>query len=276
MVADICDEDELRTGTRAEGSFYSIYWWFIKMGSAFASFVTGALLVYTSFDERQNVTVDSLRGSIAVIKSQAEKWDFDDRIKRIAEPLLASAAIVERQLQPWQPEDATLKKNADSLQRRMAEMKSNVVRWRAEAADEQSRFRQFDEQVTKAVETAAQLQSHLEERVERQPSVAEHTHELVTHLRAFQATMAALQKKRAALVSAPGDLAKEADQLLQQTTPLKRQAPKTLFRLRLVEIGVPLALSLVSILLTLRYPLTEARCYEIKEALMKRHAKNSA
>ena len=41
----------------------------------------------------------------------------------------------------------------------------------------------------------------------------------------------------------------------------------TLFRLRLVEIGLPLALSIVSILLTLRYPLTEARCYEIKEAL---------
>ena len=38
------------------------------------------------------------------------------------------------------------------------------------------------------------------------------------------------------------------------------------------EIAVPLALSIVSILLTLRYPLTEARCYEIKEALKQRRA----
>jgi Na+/melibiose symporter-like transporter len=40
----------------------------------------------------------------------------------------------------------------------------------------------------------------------------------------------------------------------------------------LVEIGLPLVLSCVSILLTLRYPLTEARWHEIKAALDKRHA----
>ncbi len=50
------------------------------------------------------------------------------------------------------------------------------------------------------------------------------------------------------------------------------QPPKTLFRLRVVEIGLPLAMSCISILLTLRYPLTEARWREIKEALDKRHA----
>jgi GPH family glycoside/pentoside/hexuronide:cation symporter len=67
-----------------------------------------------------------------------------------------------------------------------------------------------------------------------------------------------------------------ANNFLQQTTYLKQQAPKTLFRLRLVEIGVPLALSIVSILLTLRYPLTEARSYEIKAALQQRHAETAA
>ena len=61
MVGDVADEDDLKTGTRSEGSYYSVYWWFIKMGTAFASFVTGALLVFTSFDEQQNVSVDSLR-----------------------------------------------------------------------------------------------------------------------------------------------------------------------------------------------------------------------
>ncbi|HCC29179.1 MAG TPA: hypothetical protein DEQ03_03845, partial [Marinilabiliales bacterium] len=34
MVGDICDEEELKTGNRSEGSFYSVFWWFIKMGTA--------------------------------------------------------------------------------------------------------------------------------------------------------------------------------------------------------------------------------------------------
>ena len=51
---------------------------------------------------------------------------------------------------------------------------------------------------------------------------------------------------------------------------LKQQSPTTLFRLRLVEIGLPLVLSIVSIVLTVRYPLTEAHCYEIKDALEER------
>lgn len=74
MVGDVCDEDELTTATRSEGSYYSVYWWFIKMGTAFASFITGVLLVFTHFDEKQTVTADELHGSVAVIKSEAERW----------------------------------------------------------------------------------------------------------------------------------------------------------------------------------------------------------
>ncbi len=43
-------------------------------GQRFASFVMGALLVFTGFDERQNVTVDALQGSIALIKSETAEW----------------------------------------------------------------------------------------------------------------------------------------------------------------------------------------------------------
>ncbi|HVT30793.1 MAG TPA: MFS transporter, partial [Lacipirellulaceae bacterium] len=72
MVGDICDEDELNSGRRSEGSYYAVYWWFIKMGTAFASFVTGALLVYTTFDEQQNVLVDKMIGHVAAIKAEAD------------------------------------------------------------------------------------------------------------------------------------------------------------------------------------------------------------
>ena len=75
MVGDICDEDELKTGYRAEGSFYAIFWWFIKMGTAFASFVAGVLIVFTMFDEKQVTKVDSLQGSIREIRSKVQYWE---------------------------------------------------------------------------------------------------------------------------------------------------------------------------------------------------------
>ena len=81
MVGDVCDEDELNTGTRSEGTYYSVFWWFIKMGTAVASFVMGALLVYTSFDERQNVLMDALGGNIAIVKAEAEAWAVANRRK---------------------------------------------------------------------------------------------------------------------------------------------------------------------------------------------------
>ncbi|HEY3392119.1 MAG TPA: MFS transporter [Lacipirellulaceae bacterium] len=275
MVGDICDEDELTTGTRNEGSFYSVYWWFIKMGTAFASFVTGALLVYTSFDERQNVIVDALRGSVAVVKTEAEKWDFHDRLKKVIGPLRESTAVVQSEFQKWDADNTTLDENGESLLRRMTRIESDAQRWHSEAVDEATRAATFDEQLGKAIISAEQLQSHLNTRLERYSDVAEHTEQLIAHLSEFIATAHSWREKRAELIAAPSEFVDEAEQILEQTTLLKKQAPKTLYRLRLVEIGLPLALSCVSILLTLRYPLTEARCYEIKQALEARRAKQA-
>ncbi|MDP4282759.1 MAG: MFS transporter, partial [Bacteroidota bacterium] len=75
MVGDICDEDEVKTGHRSEGSYYAIFWWFIKMGTAFASFVAGALIVFTAFDEKQVTHVDSVHGSIREIQSKVRYWE---------------------------------------------------------------------------------------------------------------------------------------------------------------------------------------------------------
>lgn len=50
MVADVCDEDELRTGERREGMFGSIYWWVVKLGMAAALAGGGVLLNWTGFD----------------------------------------------------------------------------------------------------------------------------------------------------------------------------------------------------------------------------------
>ncbi len=50
MVADVCDFDELQTGTRREGMFSGIYWWIQKLGMAGASVLSGVLLVKTGFN----------------------------------------------------------------------------------------------------------------------------------------------------------------------------------------------------------------------------------
>jgi glycoside/pentoside/hexuronide:cation symporter, GPH family len=72
MVGDICDEDELQTGYRAEGSYYSVFWWFIKMGTALASLISGALIVLTMFDEAQVTKVDKLQGDIRELRAKVE------------------------------------------------------------------------------------------------------------------------------------------------------------------------------------------------------------
>ena len=220
MVGDVCDEDELKTGTRSEGSFYAVYWWFIKLGTAFASFVTGALLVFTAFDEQQNVLVNALQGNVEVIRSAADTWQRQD-------------------------------------------------------VGSEKRLAKIDEQLKSIINNAEKLQLHLEQRMKKYPTRADHIGLLIERAGAIRSEAAGLQARSPRLVNEPTDVIREADALLQQTALLKRQTPTTLLRLRLVEIGLPLALSCVSILLTLRYPLTEARWREIKEALNRRHAERA-
>ncbi|MDP4282725.1 MAG: hypothetical protein Q8867_11365, partial [Bacteroidota bacterium] len=62
-------------------------------------------------------------------------------------------------------------------------------------------------------------------------------------------------------------------QLEYEASMLTVQTPYTLLMMRIVEIGLPLILSLISFLFAIHYSLTEKRCYEIKELLRERRAK---
>lgn len=50
MVADVCDLDELQTGTRREGMFGAVYWWMVKLGLAISSLISGFLLNASGFN----------------------------------------------------------------------------------------------------------------------------------------------------------------------------------------------------------------------------------
>ena len=58
MVADVCDEDDLRTGTRNEGAYYSVFWWFLKMGMAVAYLIAGVLIELTGFDQTVEIQTE--------------------------------------------------------------------------------------------------------------------------------------------------------------------------------------------------------------------------
>jgi glycoside/pentoside/hexuronide:cation symporter, GPH family len=216
MVGDICDEDELKTGARTEGSYYGVYWWFIKLGFAFAAFVMGWLVVRSGFDEQQNVTVNDLQRNLALIQSQTQTSQRSGRV-----------AV-----------------DADELDQRLARI----------------------------LEDSEILQKHFPERLVEFPAENDHIEHLIEVNSRIRSEVSALQAASADQKTNPEFLRRAANSLLARTTELKQQTPATLFRMRLFEIGVPLVLSSVSLLLTLRYPLTEARWREIKAALDQRHA----
>ncbi|MEE4176609.1 MAG: MFS transporter [Bacteroides sp.] len=203
MVGDICDEDDLNTGHRTEGSFYSIFWWFIKMGTALASFVAGSLIVFTQFDQTQVTKVDALEGSVREMRVEWENLEEN--------------------------EESTV--NFFSL-------------------------------VDKAIDRTSDLKTHLEERELEKRKDNEHHEVLTGHLEDLENHLE--QMKPGASKEALG---KELDAVEQLIVPLKRQSPFTLLMMRVVEIGLPIMLSIFSIFFITRYALTEKRSHEIKELL---------
>lgn len=241
MLGDICDEDELNTSTRSEGSYYSVYWWFIKMGTAFASFVTGALLLTTQFDETQSKEVSKLYGGYEVVLNSAKTWATE------GQP--AEAKNLKQGIEIWingitgNEKDLNLRTSAEE---RLAEL---------------------DEQLTKTLEQTEVFNDLLQQRNDD----PEHVAGLQSALTQLVSDTQALANNASAWVDRPEDLQQEAERLLHYATMLAQQSPKTLLLLRAIEIGLPLLLSIFSIYLTWRYPLTEERCYAIKAELEARH-----
>ncbi len=217
MVGDVCDEDELHSGTRSEGMYCAVFWWFIKVGSSVASVVAGMLLLFTHFDEAQNVAIDKLIGNIGIVRANAEQWQN-------------------------------------------------------ESGDVAVRPRELEKNLNDLLANTMKVEEHFTARSNKLPDQATHFQELSKQVDLVREKTQAMLANSANLVTRPQELTKDSDALLQQIVLLKQQAPLTLFRLRLVEIGLPLLLSAISIYLALRYPLTEARCHEIKRELELRHA----
>lgn len=308
MVGDICDEDELKTGYRAEGSYYSVYWWFIKMGTALASLISGALIVLTTFDESQVTLVDKLQGSIRDTRATVAALRADEVPGRAG---AHSVSTVKKQLEEASEESAeklaSLEREASRGAAPIAGPAGGFERERREAiARAASALRivtaalaRCDQQLTALgpAPDATQLASVATEtsqlRVRAKLELAKvSAGELLAHLQAKAEDApqgrdhyAALARTSAQVGEALArmDAARPLDSLDGDLRPIEaalgcltRQKPYTLLMMRVVEIGLPLVACLFSLLCVLRYALTEARSREIKELLAQQHAEQGA
>jgi GPH family glycoside/pentoside/hexuronide:cation symporter len=303
MVGDICDEDELKTGNRSEGSFYSVFWWFIKMGTALASLIAGALIVFTLFDETQVTKVDSLQGNIRELRSEIQYWQGDQGLSGTGTTLLENAkkqvskAIDESKQYLTVLEKESVKKQSEKYQN-AAEYKSQrknklsgVISSTKSTIDELEtlniRLENIEVQspdsltgtiiktavplilepgLEKAKLNSFELLAHLEGKsLETKKSEAHYT-ELIQNSEGVDKNLAGLNTNIPLEV-----LDKELETIETEMFKLTQQSPYTLLMMRVVEIGLPLILSIFSILFILRYSLTEKRSHEIKELLKQKN-----
>lgn len=207
MVGDICDEDDLNTGKRTEGSFYSIFWWFIKMGTALASFVAGSLILFTRFDETQVTKVDALQGALEVFQKELNSL-------------------------PAEASDSAL----------------------------------FASSMQKIMNQANELLVHLQTKAEKSERTREHYLMLSEQLKQIISDLSSVNPTFTA-----GWFKEKIPFLLQDIKQLRKPASYTLLMMRVVEIGIPLVLSIFSVIFILKYTLTEKRSLEIKKLLAERN-----
>ena len=305
MVGDICDEDDLKTGHRSEGSYYSVYWWFIKMGTAFASFITGMLIMFTQFDQTQVTEVDELQGSIREVQVQALNWvqrdeatDSNeiqvlilDALDRSNEFLIyleseSSAARGQPERMNTTAQNQRRKFLQEAIERTGTTIDALIqVESQLDAADSASLTTTAMQIVNrviapilrtgvdKAIASSSELLLHLEEKALGETKSADHYESLVKVIGVLDRDLALLGARVDQLALDPESFINELKAIEDATASLMLQAPYTLFWMRAVEIGLPLLLSLISIFFALRYSLSEERCYEIKDALKVRNEK---
>lgn len=307
MVGDICDEDELNTGYRAEGSYYSIFWWLIKMGTAFASLIAGILIVLTAFDQIQVTKVDSIQEIIREIRGEVQFWEGAQAFTGPNTELLGKTkaqvadAIEEarkyvsylemesakQQAQSAQSATEYQSRERDKLRETLSTTKSTIdgleklqTHWASlgpetkapliKAAVAEAIPLTLQTKLEKAKMNSFELMAHLESKSKEQKDSAEHYQEILQNISEVNNRFINLN-----LAAPPAALDAELTTIAKDVALLTKQAPYTLLMMRVVEIGLPVLLSLFSGFFLLRYSLTEKRSHEIKDLLRQRNEARS-
>lgn len=293
MVGDICDEEELKTGKRTEGSYYAVFWWFIKLGTALASFVAGALILLTLFDETQVTKVDKFQSNVDEISTWTKNWNtsFEKNtidLKALQADALKEATEYQKHVTKEQGKkfentykylpaftmqrDSLLSKHLSSTQSTIAQLKAGPLKADSILANRQSvpavlLQTKLDKLSTSVVELQAYLQ---DKAMDAKTKNKEHYEALVAETQKVQTALAGMQSN--VDISLLQNNLKTMD---SEIIALKKQTPYTLLMMRAVEIGLPILLSLISLFFVLKYSLTEKRSLEIKELLKVREAEKA-
>lgn len=293
MVGDICDEDELNTGKRSEGSYYSVFWWFIKLGTALASFVAGALIVFTQFDETQVTKVDKLESNLSEIVKISTDLKPENAAKISLEELKTTQkdAVTEtedyikflnkelnKKEQDYKNLPATFQQEKENLiKQNLLDLQANLVGLKGisptketQVADMQKVFPLIaTEKLAKTKFTLFDLKAYLGDKL------ADGKNENKKHYVELNQKVDVMIQELAKIdVSQPKLVEEKVTEMQKNIVPVKKQTPYTLLMMRVVEIGIPILLSIMSLLFIFRYTLTEKRSLEIKELLKQRE--NSA
>jgi hypothetical protein len=307
MVGDICDEDELKTGHRSEGSFYSVFWWFIKMGTALASLIAGALIVFTLFDETQVTKVDSLQGNIRELRSDIEYWQGDQGLsgtntimlqntkKQVSEAIDDSKLYVKvLEKESVKEQSETYQKVAEYKNQRKSKLSEVILSTKSTISKLETLQMQLGnintqspDSLTKTISITAiplilqpklekarlnsfELLAHLQGKSLETEKSKEHFDKIILNTKGVDKKLANIS------TNMPLDqLDKELSKLETDLVQLTIQSPYTLLMMRVVEIGLPMLLSIFSIFFVLKYSLTEKRSHEIKDLLKKRNANHA-
>jgi GPH family glycoside/pentoside/hexuronide:cation symporter len=269
MVGDICDEDELKTGYRAEGSYYAVFWWFIKMGTALASLISGALIVLTMFDEAQVTKVDKLQGDVRDMRAKLEAFAHESHGGSGAAAVSTARALL-AEANVDSPEYVA---EFEQVKQRLTALGSEAGSTQVAAVVEEIEQLTMQAKLARAKANAVELRAYFEAKATATDATKSREHYQAL-ARITEEAGAALSSMRAARPFE--SLAAQLAKLQAALVPLTKQQPYTLLTMRVVEIGLPLLACFFSILFVLRYALTEARSREIKELLARRHAERGA
>ena len=124
----------------------------------------------------------------------------------------------------------------------------------------------FQTKFEKARMYSFELMSHLESKSKESKNSVVHYQEIIKNITTLNDRLSKLNA-----ASTLHNLDDELATIEKDIPPLTKQAPYTLLMMRVVEIGLPVLLSIFSIFFLLRYSLTEKRSQEIKNLLKQRN-----
>lgn len=289
MLGDICDEDDLKTGKRNEGSYYSVFWWFIKMGTAIASFVTGLLILFTQFDETQVTRVDELRGKLGEIRSEVGIWsgefslttfekhlvDIEKKAQDLTMNIKRSSVAFESGLQEMSARNDARIKNLNALISEFKSLENTAQSNSLKNLQDRLMVLSLSLKIDQADLSAMAVKQHISKKSQVDENDSIHSEMLIENLALVQSQLTAINRAHLQPMKALQSIEASLPIMDKAMSQLTRQTPRSLLLMRFIEIGLPILLCLISLLFALKYPLSNERCHEIQKALKERNEKLS-